>query len=155
MRAAIITPNWKTVVTLPILLLLAIAASLGIGAAEEAPPIGLWKNEDAKIEIFNDDGKLDGKIAALNEKYTQDGQQKTDIHNPDPAERARPLIGLVVMKGISPDGSGKWDGGTGYDPKTGNTYSVSLEYHGGNTLKVKGYLSVSLIGRTEVWTRAK
>jgi uncharacterized protein (DUF2147 family) len=58
------------------------------------------------------------------------------------------------MTGASPDGPGKWDGGTGYDPKTGNTYSVSLEYDGGDTLKVKGYLIVSLIGRTEVWTRA-
>lgn len=59
------------------------------------------------------------------------------------------------MTGASPDGPGKWDGGTGYDPKTGNTYSVSLESDGGDTLKVKGYLTVSLIGRTEVWTRAK
>ncbi|MBV8214768.1 MAG: DUF2147 domain-containing protein [Verrucomicrobia bacterium] len=98
---------------------------------------------------------MNGRIAALNEKYTKDGQQKTDIHNPDPAKRERPLIGLVVMKGISPDGSGKWDGGTGYDHRTGNTYSVSLEYHGGNSLKVKGYLDVSLIGTTEIWTKAE
>ena len=82
-------------------------------------------------------------------------RKKKDIHNPDPAKRERPLIGLVVMKGISPDGPSKWDGGTAYDPKTGNTYSVSLQYDGGNTLKVRGYLSVSFIGRTEVWTRAE
>lgn len=115
----------------------------------------MWKNEDAKIEIFKDGEKLDGKIAALNEKYTKDGQKKTDIHNPDPAKRERPLIGLVVIKGTSPDGPNKWDGGTGYDPMTGNTYSVSLEYDGGNTLKVRGYLPISVIGRTEVWTRAE
>ena len=59
------------------------------------------------------------------------------------------------MKGISPNGPSKWDGGTAYDPKTGNAYSVSLEYDGGNTLKVRGYLPVSMIGRTEVWTRAE
>jgi len=155
MTAAITTRNRKTLIIYPLLLLFAIMARLGVGTAEGASPVGVWKNEDAKIEIFEDGGKLDGKIAALNEKYTKDGQKKTDLHNPDPAERERPLIGLVVMKGIGPDGPGKWDGGTVYDPKTGNTYSLSLEYDAGNTLKVRGYLPVSLIGRTEVWTKAE
>jgi len=73
-------------------------ASLGIWAAEGASPVGLWKNEDAKIENLKTAGSCTVKIAALNEKYTKDGQKKTDIHNPDPAKRERPLIGLVVMK---------------------------------------------------------
>jgi uncharacterized protein (DUF2147 family) len=149
------TRNRKTLIIYPLLLLLLITAPLGVRAAEGTSPVGVWKNEDAKIEIFKDGGKLHGKIAALNEKYTEDGQKKTDINNPDPAKRERPLIGLVVMKGISPDGPNKWDGGTAYDPKTGNTYSVSLQYDGGNTLKVRGYLRVSLVGRTEVWTKAE
>jgi uncharacterized protein (DUF2147 family) len=155
MTPAVTTRNRKTAIVYPLLLLFAIMAPLGVGGAEGASPVGVWTNEDAKVEIFKDGGKLDGKIAALNEKYTEDGQKKTDIHNPDPAKRERPLIGLVVMKGISPDGPSKWDGGTAYDPTTGNTYSVSLEYDGGNTLKVRGYLPVSGIGRTEVWTRAE
>jgi uncharacterized protein (DUF2147 family) len=155
MTAAVTTRNRKTVIIYPLLLLFAITAPLGVRAAEQASPVGLWKNEDAKIAIFKDGGKLDGKIAALDEKYTSDGQTKTDIHNPDPAKRKRPLIGLVVMKGISPAGPSKWDGGTAYDPKTGNTYSVSLEYDGGNTLKVRGYLLISGVGRTEVLTRAE
>lgn len=155
MTAAVTTRNRKPVIIYPLLLLFVITALLGVGAAKGASPVGVWINEDAQIEIFKDGGKLDGKIATLNEKYTKDGQTKTDIHNPDPAKRERPLIGLVVMKGISPYGPSKWDGGTAYDPKTGNTYSVSLEYDGGNTLKVRGYLPVSMIGRTEVWTRAE
>src|SRR5580700_1630231 len=155
MTAAVTTRNRKSVIIYPLLLLLAVTAPLGIAAAEGASPVGLWENEDAKIEIFKDGEKLDGKIAALNEKYTKDGQTKTDIHNPDPAKRERPLVGLVVIKGISPAGPSKWDGGTAYDPATGNTYSVSLEYDGGNTLKVRGYLPVSGIGRTEVLTRAE
>ena len=155
MTAAVTTRNRKTVIIYPLLLLFALTAPLRVRAAAGESPVGVWKNEDAQIEIFKDGGKLDGKIAALNEKYTKDGQKITDIHNPDPAKRERPLIGLVVMKGISPYGPSKWDGGTAYDPKTGNTYSVSLEYDGGNTLKVRGYLPISLIGRTEVWTRAE
>jgi uncharacterized protein (DUF2147 family) len=155
MTAANTSRNRMTVIIYPLLIVFALTAPVRIGAAEGVSPVGVWKNEDAKIEIFEDGKKLGGKIAALNEKYTKDGQTKTDIHNPDPAMRERPLVGLVVIKGISPDGPNKWDGGTAYDPKTGNTYSVSLEYDGGNTLKVRGYLPVSVIGRTEVWTRAE
>jgi hypothetical protein len=59
-------------------------------------------------------------------RYTEDGQKKTDIHNPDPVKRERPLIGLVVMKGVSLNGPHKWDGGTAYDPKTGTPIRSAL-----------------------------
>src|SRR5580700_10880411 len=95
MTADMTTRNRKTVIIYPLLLLFVITALLGVGAAKGASPVGVWINEDAQIEIFKDGGKLDGKIAALNEKCTKDGQKITDIHNPDPAKRERPLIGLV------------------------------------------------------------
>jgi uncharacterized protein (DUF2147 family) len=140
---------------LALLLLFVAPAPPRIWAAEDVSPIGLWKAEDAKIEIFDEEGKLAGRIAELDEKYTKDGQEKTDIRNPDPSKRDRKLIGLVFMRGFTPAGPGKWEGGTVYDPKTGNTYSASLEYDGGKTLKLRGYLLVSLIGRTAVWTKAE
>jgi uncharacterized protein (DUF2147 family) len=124
-------------------------------ADQESSPVGRWKTEDAQIEIFEADGKLSGKIAALDKQYTSDGVEKTDISNPDPAKRSRPLIGLVFMSGFTPEGSGKWDHGTVYDPKTGNTYASFLEYHGGDTLKLRGYIGISLIGRTAVWSKVK
>jgi len=69
MTAAVTTRNRKSVIIYPLLLLLAVTAPLGIAAAEGASPVGLWENEDAKIEIFKDGEKLDGKIAALSEIY--------------------------------------------------------------------------------------
>ena len=130
-------------------------SSIAASADQGNPPVGLWKTEDAQIEIFEVDGKLSGKIAALNKEYTSDGIEKTDISNPDPAKRSRPLIGLVFMRGFTPEGSGRWDHGTIYDPKTGNTYASFLEYGGGDTLKLRGYIGISLIGRTAVWTKVK
>ena len=130
-------------------------SSIAANAAQGSPPVGLWKTEDAQIEIFEVDGKLSGKIAALNKEYISDGIKKTDISNPDPAKRSRPLIGLVFMTGFTPEGSGRWDHGTIYDPKTGNTYASFLEYSGGETLKLRGYIGISLIGRTAVWTKVK
>jgi uncharacterized protein (DUF2147 family) len=124
-------------------------------ADEPNSPVGFWKTEDAKIEIFEVDGKLSGKIASLNKQYTTDGVEKTDIRNPDPAKRSRPLVGLVFMTGFTPGGPGRWDHGVIYDPKTGNTYASFLEYDGGDTLKLRGYIVISLIGRTAIWTKAK
>jgi uncharacterized protein (DUF2147 family) len=138
-------------------LILASSAIVPIaGKADQASsPVGLWKTQDAQIEIFEEDGKLSGKIAALNKQYTSDGVEKTDISNPDPAKRSRPLVGMVFMSGFTPEGSGRWDHGTVYDPKTGNTYASFLEYHGGDTLKLRGYIGISLIGRTAVWSKVK
>jgi uncharacterized protein (DUF2147 family) len=130
-------------------------SSIAANADQASPPVGLWKTEDARIEIFEVDGKLSGKITALNKEYTSDGVEKTDVSNPDPAKRSRPLIGLVFMTGFTPEGSGRWDHGTIYDPKTGNTYASFLEYGGGDILKLRGYIGISLIGRTAVWTKVK
>ncbi|HEY1477762.1 MAG TPA: DUF2147 domain-containing protein [Chthoniobacterales bacterium] len=127
-----------------------------VGRADENRlPVGFWKNEDATIEIYESKGKLEGKVASLNQQYTTDGQEKTDIHNPALGKRSRPLIGLVFMTGFTPASPGRWKHGTVYDPKSGNTYSSILEYDGGDTLRLRGYIGISLIGRTAVLTRAK
>jgi uncharacterized protein (DUF2147 family) len=142
-------------VSLSLALVSSAILSIAAKADEGSSPVGLWKTEDAQIEIFEADGKLSGKIAALNKEYTTDGIEKTDISNPDPAKRRRPLIGLVFMSGFTPEGPGRWEHGTVYDPKTGHTYSSFLEYDGGDTIKLRGYIGISLIGRTAVWTKVK
>jgi uncharacterized protein (DUF2147 family) len=122
--------------------------------ADSSLVTGLWKNEDASFAVYEENGKLNAKIVSLREPLTPDGKQKTDIHNPDSSKHSRPIIGLVFMTGFTPAGSGKWDNGTIYDPKSGNTYSCNMELEGQNTLKVRGYVGISLIGRTETWKRA-
>ena len=69
MTAAVTTRNRKTVIIYPLLLLFALTAPLRVRAAAGESPVGVWKNEDAQIEIFKDGEKLDGKIAALSEIY--------------------------------------------------------------------------------------
>jgi uncharacterized protein (DUF2147 family) len=125
-----------------------------IFAADSPSAVGLWKNEDASFEIYEENGKLNAKIVSLREPLAPDGEQKTDIRNPDAGKHSRPIIGLVFMTGFTPAGSGKWDNGTIYDPKSGKTYSCNIELEGINTLKVRGYIGISLIGRTEIWKRA-
>jgi uncharacterized protein (DUF2147 family) len=125
-------------------------------ASDSSSPTGLWKNQDASFQIYEENGKLHAKIVSLREPLAPDGsgRQKEDIHNPDPSKRSRPIVGLVFMTGFTPAGSGKWENGTIYDPKTGNTYSCNMELEGADTLKVRGYIGISLIGRTQIWKRA-
>jgi Uncharacterized protein conserved in bacteria (DUF2147) len=121
--------------------LLASDRSFGVGVAS---PLGQWKNEDATFEVFENEGKLSGRIVDLKEPL-REGKPKVDIHNSDPSKRSRPIMGMVFMYGF----------GTIYDPKSGNTYSCTMELDGPDKLKVRGYIGISLIGRTDVWTRVK
>jgi len=150
-----VTDGVQNVAPLILVLLVSTFAPVPTKADRDIVPVGLWKTEDAQIEIFEVAGKLNGKIAALDKQYTTDGIEKTDISNPDPAKRSRPLIGLIFMTGFTPQAPGHWEHGTIYDPKTGNTYASTLEYDGGDLLKVRGYIGISLIGRSVVWTKVK
>lgn len=123
-------------------------------AADSSLVTGLWKNVDASFEVYEENGKLSAKIVSLREPLSPEGKEKTDIHNPDASKHGRPIIGLVFMTGFTAAGPGKWENGTIYDPKTGNTYSCNMELEGTNNLKVRGYIGISLIGRTEIWERA-
>jgi len=124
-----------------------------IRAAETTSPTGLWKNEDATFEIFESGGKLSARIVALREPKTPEGKEKTDIHNPDRSKQDRPIIGLVFMSGFSRKSDTRWEKGTIYDPKSGNTYSCFMELEGPEKIKVHGYIGISLLGRTVFWTR--
>ncbi len=54
---------------------------------------------------------------------------------------------------LSGDGDGKWSGGFIYDPNSGKTDHCKLKLKDRNTLKLRGYIGISLLGRTDIWTR--
>lgn len=117
---------------------------------------GYWYNAEktTKIQIYKTTaGTYDGKITWLKEP-NENGKPKVDNDNPDKSLRARPLMNLVIVKNLKPKGNNKYDGGTIYDPQSGNTYSSKVELTGPNTMKLRGFIGVSLIGRTVTWTRA-
>lgn len=117
-------------------------------------PIGTWTNEEkeARFEIYKCGAKLCGKIVWLREPLL-DGKPKLDKNNPDNNLQNRPILGLVFIQGFTRDSDNKWDDGTIYDPKSGKTYSCYLKVLNKNQLEVKGYIGISLIGRTQNWTR--
>jgi uncharacterized protein (DUF2147 family) len=68
--------------------------------------------------------------------------------------RNRPLCDLPVLGALTRESQDTWGGGWVYDPNVGKTYSVELTLQDPNTLAVRGYKAVKLLGRTVVWTRA-
>jgi uncharacterized protein (DUF2147 family) len=67
--------------------------------------------------------------------------------------RNRPIIGLTNVWGFTYKGDGVWEDGKIYDPKNGKTYDCVIKLKDNNTLSVRGYIGVTLIGRTDLWTR--
>lgn len=115
-----------------------------------------WYNEEksAKVKIYKaKNNKYYGKIHWLKEPE-KDGKPRTDEKNPDAAKRNEPLDGLLILKGFEKTGDNKYEDGTIYDPKNGKTYSCTIT-HKGDKLDVRGYVGVSLLGRTTVWTLAE
>ena len=75
-----------------------------------------------------------------------------DHNNPDPALRNRSLCNLEIGRDFSLAGATQATGGHLYDPESGKTYRGKIDLEG-DTLKLRGYLGVSLFGRTEIWHR--
>lgn len=119
---------------------------------------GIWYNEekDARFEIYGDGGEYFAKIVWLEEPTDPEtGEPKLDDENPDEDKQNRPLKGLVFMKNFVFEGDGLWEDGEIYDPKSGKTYDCYIKMETPDKLKVRGYIGISLIGRTSYWTRAK
>ena len=115
---------------------------------------GFWFNEEksAKVKIYKAvDGKFWGVIVWLKEPV-RDGKPRVDDKNPKEKFRNTPLINLPVLRGFKKDGE-DYDGGQIYDPKNGKTYDCNITYRNANELGIRGYVGVSLLGRTTTWTR--
>lgn len=118
--------------------------------------IGSWKNGEGTgiIQIYKNGDKYQGKIIWLKEPNDPEtGKPKLDKNHPDEANHKRPVMGLTNMWGFRYTDKNEWTGGKIYDPKNGKTYSCKVAMENNNTLKVRGYIGVSLIGRTDTWTR--
>ncbi|MEP7231609.1 MAG: DUF2147 domain-containing protein [Ginsengibacter sp.] len=116
--------------------------------------LGIWETsgkEPAKIEVYKSLDKYYGKIIWL--KYPNEkGSSKLDKNNPDKKKQNQQIIGLLILTELSFD-SDEWSDGKIYDPESGNTYSCYISIKNKTTLKVRGYLGISLFGRTEFWSK--
>ena len=114
--------------------------------------LGTWRTIDdddgepkSEIEIYEQGGKLFGRVLRL----LPEGSLCDDCAD---QFQGSSMQGVVVLRDMEPNGD-EWSGGTIIDPKNGRTYRCKMELDGANRLKVRGYLGISLLGRTQVWER--
>ena len=122
--------------------------------------LGTWLNEDkdAHVNIYKENDKYYGKIVWLKNPIDEEtGKPKLDDENEDESLRTRPVMGLLLLRDFVFDGDDEWEDGRIYDPKNGKDYKCYMEFKDDtkNTLKVRGYIGISLLGRTTYWTRVK
>lgn len=123
--------------------------------AADGTPVGYWKtidDEDGKpksvVKIWLKDQKLYGKIVRLFE------DPDAKCKECEGALKDQPVVGMQILTGLEEDGD-EWSGGTITDPKNGKTYKCYVELQeGGEKLKVRGYIGISLFGRTQYWHRS-
>jgi len=138
-------------------LLLFVSISLSSFSQKNSDVTGEWYNaeKDAIITIFEDNNTLSGKITWMLNPNDENGNPKKDPLNPNKDLRDRDRLGMVMMTNFAYQKNKVWNGGTLYDPKTGKTYSGMITLKDENTLDLRGYVGIALLGRTSTWTRAK
>jgi uncharacterized protein (DUF2147 family) len=136
-------------------LLLAMAVTSGAGATLAAPPIeGSWEADDgdAHVEIHPCDQGVCGRITWYSDAIDEHGRARTDVNNPDRSKRDRAIVGLQILELNGPDKKGTYRGRV-YDPKNGKTYRCNARLDDEGRLRLRGYVGVSLFGRTSRWSR--
>jgi len=139
-----------------ILIFLVLLISVGIFA--DSSPVGRWKTidddtgeEKSIVNIWIEDGILYGKIDSL---FIEEGEE------PDPVcdeckgnNKDKPILGMTIVWNMI-EGKEYWKGGKILDPENGKIYGCKLKViENGNKLEMRGFLGISLLGRTQYWIR--
>ena len=137
--------------TMLILLLLLVGVNLLAATKSAASCIeGRYKlPNELEIEIYLLEGKYVGKIVALNN--FNEGQIN-DVKNPDKSERKKPLLGKIIIEGLTYDATAKhWTHGTMYAPEMG--IKANLKVHSVNKKEAVAEGSKFLFRKTVHWKK--
>jgi uncharacterized protein (DUF2147 family) len=135
------------------------AALMPAGAwAENASPVGLWRNVDdvsgkprALIRITESNGTLQGKIEKVFRAPSEDRNPKCE--KCEGTLKNAPVIGLAILTGLKKEGA-EYTGGQILDPDNGKIYSSKIQLtDGGKKLNVRGYIGAPMLGRSQIWER--
>lgn len=124
-------------------------------------PVGYWKTIDDQtgkpksiLQLYQSDNILYGQVIKIfpGPGHTPDELCSAcldDKHN-------QPIVGMVIAKGLKQDNRNPllWEGGSILDPASGKTYRCYLNLaRDGQKLKIRGYIGIALLGRTQTWLR--
>lgn len=135
------------------------ATLIGSTAAQaQATPSGIWKTIDDStgkprglVEISEKNGVYNGRLVKT--FVESDGKPKVCDKCTD-ARKDQPIIGMTILTGLRKTGDNEWSGGEILDPENGKVYKSKMSLaEDGSKLNVRGFIGISLIGRTQTWER--
>ncbi|MGE3345748.1 MAG: DUF2147 domain-containing protein, partial [Vicinamibacterales bacterium] len=136
--------------------LIAALLLVGPGPLPQPSPIGLWETRSdatgeaqSLVRIYESGGKLFGRIERL---LVSDGVPDTCVACKD-ERKGQPLLSLVIIRNLTASGD-QYKGGDILDPENGKVYRCTLRLDAsGSRLTVRGYIGISLFGRSQTWRR--
>jgi len=133
-------------------------ASAVTAMAQADTPVGTWQTIDdhtgqpkALVQIVDSgNGTLSGKVIKGLGPNDQPDRRCTACTD---ARKDQPILGMTIIDDMKKDGDA-WDHGQILDPENGKLYKCKMHLEdGGNKLVVRGYIGVSLLGRSQTWVR--
>jgi uncharacterized protein (DUF2147 family) len=125
---------------------------------QEQTPVGLWKTVSDKngeaeslVRITESSGELRGHVQKI---FSPPASTSNPLCEECKGElKDKPIVGMEILKGLRRKGS-EFTAGEILDPDEGKTYKCTIRLiDGGSKLEVRGYIGISLFGRTETWLR--
>lgn len=138
-------------------LIIAVLFFTTITQAQNNSVIGKWKTIDDEtgkaksiVEIYEKSGKIYGKVVEI-----LDAERRNSVCSECSGnEKNKPILGMVIIKGLSKEAD-EYTNGKILDPKSGKTYKCVMSLESKDKLKVRGFVGISVFGRTQNWYRAK
>ena len=135
----------------------AVPITLPVALSAQATPVGLWNTisdtdhrPTAVVEIREANGEFSGVVRAL---LVPAEPADSVCGKCSGTRKGQRIIGMEILRHMSPNGN-EWSGGEILDPENGKTYRAKMKLtEGGTKLLLRGYIGLSLFGRTQTWIR--
>jgi len=132
-------------------------ATIEAAAAPGDVLIGEWwtENNEGRVRFTKDrDGSFRGTTTCCIPKVVTADRLAQDIHNPNPTLRGRSTVGMVIIWKLIYD-DGEYTGGHVYNPRDGKSYRIQAKVIDRDTIKIRGYVGIPLLGQSQIWKRVR
>jgi uncharacterized protein (DUF2147 family) len=137
----------------------ALLCAASLASAQADSPVGVWRTVDDKtgkersvVRIVDNGSVFEGKVEKLLNRQPDDDPDGL-CRKCEGERKDKPIVGMTILWGLKKDGE-QFTGGEILDPKNGKIYRAKMKLlEGGRKLEVRGYIGVSLLGRSQTWYR--
>ncbi len=130
--------------------------------AQATTPAGVWKTIDdatkkdkSLVRIVEANGVYTGKVDKLLDPETPKDAVCKDCSD---ERKDKPILGMTIIRNMkqSADDKAVFEGGDILDPNNGKVYQSKMKLvENGSKLEVRGFIGISLLGRTQTWIRVE